>query len=184
MVDVLSPFTIPSPPPPPSSLSNKNNSIPMLYYGLVVMGIAAIVLAIYNIIIIKRCNRNHNQLSQPTRTNIEGGANSNNNMRFENQQRNLLSSFKYKKEVIAKEEEQKGYYDYECSVCLMVYEEGEDVRKLPKCKHCFHALCIDMWLFSHFDCPICRTPVGPFCHDFQEENSRDGLIESGGSINV
>ncbi|KAK2449596.1 RING-type E3 ubiquitin transferase [Trifolium repens] len=187
MVDVLSPFTIPSPPPPPSSLSNKNNSIPMLYYGLVVMGIAAIVLAIYNIIIIKRCNRNHNQLSQPTRPNlidIEGGANSNNNMSFENQQRNLLSSFKYKKEVIAKEEEQKGYYDYECSVCLMVYEEGEDVRKLPKCKHCFHALCIDMWLYSHFDCPICRTPVGPFCHDFQEENSRDGLIESGGSINV
>ncbi|GAU27993.1 hypothetical protein TSUD_373890 [Trifolium subterraneum] len=158
MVDVLSPFTIPSPPPPPS-LSNKNNSIPMLYYGLVVMGIAAIVLAIYNIIIIKRCNRNHNQ-SQPTRTNIEGGANSNNNnMSFENQQRNLLSSFKYKKEVMTKDEEQKGYYDYECSVCLMVYEEGEDVRKLPK------------------------TPVGPFFHEFQEENSHNGLIESGGSTN-
>jgi len=183
MVDVLSPFTIPSPPPPPS-LSNKNNSIPMLYYGLVVMGIAAIVLAIYNIIIIKRCNRSHNQ-SQPTRPNlmvIEGFERSSNRS-FENQQRNLLSSFKYKKEVVAKEQEHKGY-DYECYVCLSVYEEGEDVRKLPKCKHCFHALCIDMWLYSHFDCPICRTPVGPLCHNFQEENYRDGVIESGGSISV
>ncbi|XP_004513494.1 RING-H2 finger protein ATL1-like [Cicer arietinum] len=182
MVDVLSPFTIPSPPPPSSFSSNKNNSIPMLYYGLVVMGIAAIVLAIYNIIIIKRCNRSHNQ-AQPTSPTLMVIENSNNRS-FGNSQRNLLSSFKYKKEVVTKEEEKKGDFDYECSVCLSVYEEGEDVRKLPKCKHCFHALCIDMWLYSHFDCPICRTPVGSFRHNFVEENSRDGLMESSGIVYV
>lgn len=141
----------------------------MLYYSLVVMGVAAIVLAIYNIIIIKRCNRNnHNNQPQPTRVNLSS-------TRFENQQRNLLSSFKYRKEVVTKEEEEKGCDEYECSVCLSVYEEGEDVRKLPRCKHSFHAVCIDMWLYSHFDCPICRTSVGSFC---------DGMIESGGSISV
>ncbi|CAI8613981.1 unnamed protein product [Vicia faba] len=167
MVDVLSPFTITS-PPPPSPLSNQDNTIPMLYYSLVVMGVAAIVLAIYNIIIIKRRNRNHNNQAQSTRENLS-------NTRFENQQRNLLSSFKYRKEVVTKEEGEKGYDEYECSVCLSVYEEGEDVRKLPRCKHSFHAVCIDMWLYSHFDCPICRTPVGSFC---------DGMNESGGSISV
>ncbi|KAK7328887.1 hypothetical protein VNO77_23018 [Canavalia gladiata] len=180
MGDVLSPFTI-STPPPPSSSSSKSNSMPMLYYGLVVVGTAAIVLTIYNLIIIKRCNRRHHNQSQPSRPNNNGlvidqdvpERSFDNN----NPQRNLLSSFKYKKEVVAKEGEE------ECPVCLSVYEEGEEVRKLPRCKHSFHVLCIDMWLYSHFDCPICRTPVEPFCHTFPAENSRDVLIESGDSVN-
>ncbi|XP_027338359.1 RING-H2 finger protein ATL52-like [Abrus precatorius] len=183
MGDVLSPFTV-STPPPPSSSSSKNN-MPMLYYGLVVVGTAAIVLAIYNLIIIKRCNRRHNQsqASGPNGLVIDQGV-SENTRSFDTPQRNLLSSFKYKKEVVAKEEGEEENDDYECSVCLSVYEEGEEVRKLPRCNHCFHVVCIDMWLYSHFDCPICRTPVGPFCHPFPAENSRDVLMESGGIINT
>nr|KYP57859.1 RING-H2 finger protein ATL5F [Cajanus cajan] len=81
---------------------------------------------------------------------------------------NLLTSFKYKEKEAGKE----GFGDdYECPVCLSGFEEGEDVRKLPQCKHSFHAACIDMWLYSHLDCPICRTPVGPFC---EQENSGSG----------
>ena len=109
---------------------------------------------------------------------------------FENSQRNLLSSFKYKKEGGKKEQEQEGggggeenHEDgyYECPVCLSVFEEGEEVRKLPRCEHSFHAQCIDMWLYSHFDCPVCRTPVGPFCHRLSpEENSGGELPGSGG----
>ncbi|TKY72843.1 RING-H2 finger protein ATL1 [Spatholobus suberectus] len=173
MGDVLSPFTVSS-PPPPSSPSSKNNSIPMLYYGLVVVGTAAIVLAIYNLILLKRSHRRHTQ-SQPSGPNpIEGVPERTRSL--DNQHRNLLSSFKYKKEVVAKEEEEE-LDDFECPVCLSVYEEGEEVRKLPQCKHYFHVLCIDMWLYSHLDCPICRTPVGPLC---SPENSRDGAMESGG----
>ncbi|XP_061357726.1 RING-H2 finger protein ATL1-like [Gastrolobium bilobum] len=182
MVDVLSPFTI-TPPPPPSFSSSKNTSMPMLYYGLVVVGTTAIVLTLYNLIIIKRCNRRHTQ-SQDTGPHglVEGVPQ---NRSFENPQRNLLSSFKYKKElVVAKEEDQEEQRgdgdDYECPVCLSVYEEGEEVRKLPRCKHSFHAICIDMWLYSHFDCPICRTPVGPFFHPFPADNYRHVLMESGG----
>ncbi|KAH0451738.1 hypothetical protein IEQ34_019037 [Dendrobium chrysotoxum] len=49
----------------------------------------------------------------------------------------------------------------ECSICLTELSEGEKVRLLPKCKHGFHLDCINMWLHSHFTCPICRCPVGP-----------------------
>ncbi|KAK7303988.1 hypothetical protein RJT34_14951 [Clitoria ternatea] len=156
MGDVLSPFTVSAPPPPSSTPASKNNSMPMLYYGLVVVGTAAIVLALYNLIIIKRSQRRHRERESEGSGAIEGTQERISTVRGE---RNLLSSFKYKKEVEVDE--------YECPVCLSVYEEGEDVRKLPRCKHSFHVVCIDMWLYFHFDCPICRTPVGPFfCHNF------------------
>ncbi|MBA0650453.1 hypothetical protein Goklo_017871, partial [Gossypium klotzschianum] len=47
----------------------------------------------------------------------------------------------------------------ECVVCLLGFEDDEVVRQLHRCKHSFHAPCIDMWMYSHSICPICRTPV-------------------------
>ncbi|CAG7911580.1 unnamed protein product [Brassica rapa] len=47
----------------------------------------------------------------------------------------------------------------DCSVCLSEFEEGEGVRLLPKCSHAFHVSCIDTWLLSHKNCPLCRAPV-------------------------
>ena len=39
---------------------------------------------------------------------------------------------------------------YQCRVCLRNYEIGQLIRKLPACKHRFHAECIDNWLLhSH-----------------------------------
>ncbi|RAL42349.1 unnamed protein product [Cuscuta campestris] len=52
------------------------------------------------------------------------------------------------------EEEDEG-----CVICLSGFEDGDLGRKLPKCSHAFHADCIDMWLFSHPSCPVCRAPV-------------------------
>ncbi|KAJ7955955.1 RING-H2 finger protein [Quillaja saponaria] len=185
MGDVPSPFT-PNPPsnPPKSNLS-------MLYYGLAILGTAVIVLAIYNLIIVKCCTNRHTQ-SQPSTRFVSGMSMSRS---FENQNRNLLSSFKYKKEgAEAADQEQQGQgVEYECPVCLSVFEEGEEVRKLPRCKHSFHALCIDMWLYSHSDCPLCRSPVGPVPYHLPQqvrssnnntegENSREGLLESGISV--
>ncbi|KAE7999060.1 hypothetical protein FH972_003542 [Carpinus fangiana] len=75
----------------------------------------------------------------------------------------LVSTFKYGKKgvdsVNAEEEEEVCERDDECVVCLNGFEDDEDVRQLPRCKHCFHAACIDMWLCSHSKCPLCRTPV-------------------------
>ncbi|KAB2035823.1 hypothetical protein ES319_D04G179300v1 [Gossypium barbadense] len=47
----------------------------------------------------------------------------------------------------------------ECSVCLNEFEEGETLRLLPKCSHAFHISCIDTWLRSHTNCPLCRAPI-------------------------
>jgi hypothetical protein len=47
----------------------------------------------------------------------------------------------------------------ECVICLSPFEENEIGRDLPKCHHGFHVECIDMWLSSHANCPICRAPV-------------------------
>ncbi|EFH45465.1 hypothetical protein ARALYDRAFT_328381 [Arabidopsis lyrata subsp. lyrata] len=47
----------------------------------------------------------------------------------------------------------------DCSVCLSEFEEEETLRLLPKCKHAFHLSCIDTWLRSHTNCPLCRAPI-------------------------
>ncbi|KAK3042946.1 hypothetical protein RJ639_001022 [Escallonia herrerae] len=47
----------------------------------------------------------------------------------------------------------------ECSVCLNEFQEDESLRLLPKCSHAFHILCIDTWLRSHTNCPLCRAPI-------------------------
>lgn len=49
--------------------------------------------------------------------------------------------------------------ELECSICLSSFENGDVGRRLPKCIHAFHAECIEMWLFSHSSCPVCRAPV-------------------------
>ncbi|KAI4376024.1 hypothetical protein MLD38_013824 [Melastoma candidum] len=48
----------------------------------------------------------------------------------------------------------------DCAVCLLEFERGHDyVRTLPNCAHSFHVDCIDMWLRSHANCPICRAGI-------------------------
>ncbi|XP_057819227.2 RING-H2 finger protein ATL32 [Cryptomeria japonica] len=49
----------------------------------------------------------------------------------------------------------------ECAVCLSDFQDEELVRLLPKCSHAFHPECIDMWLWSHTTCPVCRASLLP-----------------------
>ncbi|CAK9144165.1 unnamed protein product [Ilex paraguariensis] len=155
-------------PPSPPSRSN----LPMLYYGLVVVVTAFIILAIYNLIIIKWCTDHHRRSRRrETRTQDLQISRS-----FDNPNRNLVSSFRYRKEGVTQGEGN----DYECPVCLSVFEEDEEVRQLPSCKHYFHAQCIDMWLYSHRDCPLCRSPVlQRHVVTIHQEDARDGLLVSG-----
>jgi len=62
--------------------------------------------------------------------------------------------FIYEHNNKAKEDE-----ELECVICLSAFEGGEVGRCLPKCGHGFHVECIDMWLSSHSNCPICRAPI-------------------------
>ncbi|KAF0934473.1 hypothetical protein E2562_025550 [Oryza meyeriana var. granulata] len=48
-----------------------------------------------------------------------------------------------------------------CSVCLEDVRGGETVRRLPACRHLYHAACIDAWLRSHTTCPLCRSDLSP-----------------------
>ncbi|KAG8367182.1 hypothetical protein BUALT_Bualt16G0046000 [Buddleja alternifolia] len=157
--------------PPPPSIPKSN--LPMLYYALVVIGTAALVLALYNLVIIKWCG--NTTVLRPHQRGIREAGHTSTRSFFD---ASSVSSFKYKKDGVTEDE---GRNDYECAVCLSVFEEGEEVRQLSKCKHSFHAPCIDMWLYSHMDCPLCRSPVEPLILQRrtateQTEHSREGLL--------
>lgn len=49
----------------------------------------------------------------------------------------------------------------ECAICLRNFEEDDLGRSLPGCGHSFHLECIDMWLYSHSTCPLCRAILEP-----------------------
>jgi hypothetical protein len=44
-------------------------------------------------------------------------------------------------------------------VCLGSFRAAELLRRLPACRHAFHVACVDRWLASCPDCPLCRTAV-------------------------
>lgn len=52
----------------------------------------------------------------------------------------------------------------ECAVCLSEFQENESLRLLPKCDHAFHLPCIDTWLRTHSNCPLCRASVVSLGH--------------------
>lgn len=51
------------------------------------------------------------------------------------------------------------FFYRDCAVCLVEFEEYDSLRTLPLCAHAFHVDCIDVWLRSHANCPLCRAAV-------------------------
>ncbi|KAK1618907.1 hypothetical protein QYE76_024437 [Lolium multiflorum] len=50
----------------------------------------------------------------------------------------------------------------DCSVCLCGVGGGDEVRRLPNCRHVFHRGCIDRWMaHEQRTCPLCRAPLMP-----------------------
>ncbi|CAN4096494.1 unnamed protein product [Withania somnifera] len=145
-----------TPPSSPSKLSN----LPSVYCALIIVETAVFLLGLYNFIVTRWCNEN-NQTNQSLEQDT-------NQVRPNNLNMNIVSSSRYKKEELGGV---KNNEYCECAVCLSDLEEGDEVKQLPICKHSFHASCIDMWLHSHLDCPLCRSPLTR-----QAESSRDGLI--------
>ncbi|POM69063.1 hypothetical protein PHPALM_14692 [Phytophthora palmivora] len=64
-----------------------------------------------------------------------------------------------------------------CPICLIEFEDGEDVRNLP-CKHIFHVACIDEWLKRNTSCPMCKSNVDLDAVDITVETpvARGGAI--------
>ncbi|RDX68087.1 RING-H2 finger protein ATL54, partial [Mucuna pruriens] len=71
----------------------------------------------------------------------------------------------------------------ECAVCLSEFQEDENLRLLPKCNHAFHLHCIDTWLRSHTNCPMCRAPI---VNDLAAARMESTFVDSNslGSIHV
>lgn len=135
------------PPAPPAI--HQNSNLDFLYYGFIPFVSVAVVVALCKLIVIGFCGENRRHHLPQT---------SNQSLKHPSQSSEIASSqlyptFKYSAQ------EMQGQVSNECSVCLSAFEDGEDIRQLPHCKHSFHAPCIDMWLHSHSDCPLCRAKV-------------------------
>ncbi|KAL5076344.1 hypothetical protein RYX36_015328 [Vicia faba] len=65
---------------------------------------------------------------------------------------NIIPSFIYSTNNEQKEESPR-----DCAVCLVEFKDDDYVRKLPLCSHTFHLHCVDTWLRSHPNCPLCRS---------------------------
>ncbi|KAK4351317.1 hypothetical protein RND71_030630 [Anisodus tanguticus] len=48
---------------------------------------------------------------------------------------------------------------YECCICLGIFQDGDKVKVLPSCQHCFHSECVDKWLRNQSSCPLCRASL-------------------------
>ncbi|XP_008804794.2 RING-H2 finger protein ATL52-like [Phoenix dactylifera] len=81
-----------------------------------------------------------------------------------------------------------GAADDGCPVCLADFREGELLRLLPKCGHAFHLPCIDTWLRSHLNCPLCRAPIVALPHaaasDPVEPNTGSSALEEDSQMAV
>lgn len=47
----------------------------------------------------------------------------------------------------------------ECCICLSIFQDGEKVKVLPHCTHSFLSECVDRWLKSQSNCPLCRVSL-------------------------
>eukprot|EP00929_Paragymnodinium_shiwhaense_P000385 TRINITY_DN100635_c0_g1_i1.p1 TRINITY_DN100635_c0_g1~~TRINITY_DN100635_c0_g1_i1.p1 ORF type:complete len:491 (-),score=111.70 TRINITY_DN100635_c0_g1_i1:276-1748(-) len=50
----------------------------------------------------------------------------------------------------------------ECELCLMDYEQGDELMRLP-CLHLFHNHCVKPWLQKSYTCPVCQINVCEAC---------------------
>ncbi|XP_008219357.1 PREDICTED: RING-H2 finger protein ATL54-like [Prunus mume] len=157
------------PPPPPFSAIDQNDQNHHIspYVVLLVSLLASLLLLIgYYVIVVKSytslCSyrSNGSSLSQSGSTDEEFLA--------ENQVDHpvwLISTVGLQQSIInsitvCKYKKDEGLIEgAECSVCLTEFQEDETLRLLPKCSHAFHVSCIDTWLRSHTNCPLCRANI-------------------------
>jgi len=78
--------------------------------------------------------------------------------RIGNVKHNLDNNLINKNKLIKYNKNNKEIKETKCSICLLDYENNDELRKLV-CSHFFHKKCIDNWFNSSTTCPICRKDV-------------------------
>lgn len=179
----------PPPPSPPPELSDSSkNHIPtVLILMLCVLGVAFLVLSYLTI------SRYRNSRSRgnppPLETSTASFADENHGPILDHpiwfirtvglpqSVIDSIASFKYRNG--------DGLIDgNDCSVCLNDFQRDETLRLLPKCSHAFHLDCIDTWLRSHQNCPVCRAPIVVAADDSgngDRGDARGSAVESSSS---
>ncbi|XP_068667723.1 RING-H2 finger protein ATL52-like [Aristolochia californica] len=127
-----------------------SNNISPFFIALVGFVSAAVILTIYQWIAAGRCGQP--QPPHPPPDSSQDGEETTGDVQLSALQ--LIPAYRYSSKEVAPAVLGA---DKTCAVCLCEFKEGEDVRLLPECLHCFHVPCIDMWLYSHSSCPLCRA---------------------------
>lgn len=130
---------------------NNNELILKLIICLIAAASAAVVVTIYHCITARYMRPPSQQWSPPPEVQRQQQEIS---VSLENSMAELLPARKYQKGAGL-----VGVGDGTCAICLCEFEAGKELRTLPECSHSFHVACIDMWLYSHWSCPMCRSVV-------------------------
>ncbi|KAK9291260.1 hypothetical protein L1049_009448 [Liquidambar formosana] len=123
-----------------------------LFIGLLGIMAGAILVATYHCVAVSYCAQRRALISTNQRQGPQTDQEENTSS-ASNSTAQLIPVYKYTKEC------QEGT----CAVCISEFKEGEEIRMLPECGHSYHVPCIDLWLYSHSSCPLCRaaTPLPP-----------------------
>lgn len=152
-------------PPPPSPAANLNTSFPILVISVFGVLITSILLLSYCVFVIKCCfNRRRSDvfsslsrswgLSESSFMVHSTGIRSHG---LEESAIRAIPTFRYRRGGDGDEEGKRSFH--ECAVCLNDFQEEEVVRLLPNCLHVFHMDCIDIWLQTNANCPLCRSDI-------------------------
>ena len=74
---------------------------------------------------------------------------------FANAFSHLSRSFTYLRSESRGNSQKPRIHNDTCNVCLDDFEKGEKVKMLP-CRHGYHNQCIEEWLITHGNCPVCK----------------------------
>lgn len=155
------------PPPPPIEFPDDNSTPTFSPLVIAIIGIlvSAFLLVSYYTIISKYCgnvDRAIRSVPEPNNQELEDDHNPSLHEPWHIETTGLdealiksIAAFKYKRGDGLVE-------GTDCSVCLSEFKEDETIRLLPKCSHAFHLPCIDTWLRSHPNCPLCRANIVSF----------------------
>ncbi|KAI4371875.1 hypothetical protein MLD38_010173 [Melastoma candidum] len=142
-------------PPPPDSSGSGTYFSPLVISVIVILG-TAFLLVTYFTIFKKSCGRRRLPGRDPPSGDhvdsvfLRAGS----PVGLDESAIKSIAVYKYKKG--------EGLVDgTDCSVCLSEFQDDESLRLLPKCNHAFHLPCIDAWLKSHSNCPLCRANASP-----------------------